>query len=146
MLKNETEIRFWNYTSACLKRHSIFPEMDTNATESVKCSSHAVTPLVSQNTFTILDIVINISLESPLALFGCVSNVINIAVYLKMGVAETTTMALSTIDLLGCAATFITVVCFNPFTLGWTLPSGAKLAEIAFGAFIVVYPSLNCGA
>ena len=111
--------------------------------------SSSVTPLVSYHTFVIFNIAINFFLESPLALFGCVSNAINIAVYLKMGMAETTTinfLALSTIDLLACATIFITVVTFNPFTLDWTLPSGGKLAEIAFAAFIVLYPCLGCGA
>ncbi|RUS74451.1 hypothetical protein EGW08_017789 [Elysia chlorotica] len=109
----------------------------------------AMSPLVSFYVYKLFRIVIDLALIFSLALFGCLSNVINIIVYLKMGLADTTTiniLALSTLDFLACATTLLTVMSFSPFTAGWTLPSGAGLLELGFGAFIVYYPAVTCGA
>ena len=110
-----------------------------------------VTPLVNHHTYTIFFIVLILVLKSPLAVVGCITNVINIVVYLKMGLGETTTiniLALSTFDLIVCITMFLNAVSLNPFTVtaDLRLPSGAPLAELGVCSAIVFYPCLGCGA
>ena len=143
--------QYWKHNTSCLRNSSSINESDIiTATSLVDAPLEAVgPPLVSFYTFTIFFAVLVFSLETPLALFGCFSNVVNIAVYLKMGVAESTTiniLALSAVDLLVCVSTLVTVLGCNPFVVSWEVPTGAKFSEIGVGAFIILYPCLGCSA
>ena len=148
MTSNEMAFQDWNDTDTHVG--DSFPNKShSNSTSMTTGLQHAVAPFVSYYTFTIVHTALNFLITCPVALFGCFSNVINIALYLKMGVAETTTiniLALSTVDLLVCATTFMAVISFNPLLASWKLPSGAEVTEIGFGSFIIAYPCLSCGA
>ena len=160
MTSNETvACSLWTLADECLKSplndktEDQYNRSDNAIVEGVgpPHGAFSITPLVSRHTYTIFFIVIVLALRSPLALVGCITNVINIVVYLKMGLGETTTiniLALSTFDLIACITMFLTAISLNPFTAAadLRLPSGAPLAELGFCSAIVLYPSLGCGA
>ena len=147
----------WNLTGKCLNASfnnltEVHHSDSNNATSGgPTLGASSITPLVSHHTYTIFFIVLLLFLISPLTLIGCITNVINIAVYLKMGLGETTTiniLALSTSDLIVCTTMFLKAISLNPFTAAadMRLPSGAPLAELGYCSAIVFYPCLGCGA
>lgn len=75
----------------------------------------ALNPLISQEAMFIFMIAVMDVFCSLVAIFGIVSNTINIIVYVKQGVKDGVTItfiALSAWDLANCALCLITVVCF----------------------------------
>ena len=148
MPTNETTAQYWNLDTGGVWS-ALVPETDSNESGVATGTPQGISPLVNPHIFLLFSLVIDLLLKNVVSLFGCCSNIVNIVVYLNMGLADTTTiniLALSVVDLLACATTVISMITLSPFTAGWTLPSGAPVRELAFAAFIVYYLSVTCSA
>ena len=148
MFINETTSQFWNLSGEYVEI-SIDIEPDSNDSVVSAAPLQTISPLVSFHTFKLFRILIDLILTNAMSLFGCCSNIVNIVVYLNMGLADTTTiniLALSVLDLLACSTTLIILISVNPLTASWTLPSGAPLLDLGFAALIVYYPCVACSA
>ena len=148
MSTNETTPHNWNLDTGIFWS-ALVPETECNQSGVATGTPQGIKPLVSPHILELFRLVFDLIVVNALSLFGCCSNIVNIVVYLNMGLADTTTiniLALSVVDLLACVTTLIHVITVSPFTAGWTLPSGAPVRELGFAAFIVYYLSVTCSA
>ena len=116
----------------------------TNGTE----RELSVTPIISAHVSWIIGYVSYV-LSILLGVVGIFSNTVNISVYWKMGLSETTNIsffALSIFDLLISLCTVMVEITFNPPVSLMTLPSGAPVSELGMGANFMLYACLTCSA
>ena len=108
-----------------------------------------ISPLISGYTTLIFGYVNALVLSVLTGVVGMFTNAVNISVYLKMGLTETTNISLfslSIADLFGCMSTAVTCLTVNRPIFDMKLPSGAKAREIGIGATFILYPCLGCSA
>ncbi|KAK3787955.1 hypothetical protein RRG08_008972 [Elysia crispata] len=116
----------------------------TNSTE----RELSVTPIISAHVSWIIGYVSYV-LSILLGVVGIFTNTVNISVYWKMGLSETTNIsffALSIFDLLISLCTVMVKITFNPPVSVMRLPSGAPISELGMGANFMLYACLTCSA
>ena len=118
----------------------------TNVTEK---SLQQISPIISAYVLSIIGYVNGFLLTTLVGVLGIVTNSVNICVYVKMGLSETTNISffsLSISDLLVSLSAVLVQLTYNPPVSVMTLPSGAPVSEIGMAACFIMFPSMGCSA
>ncbi|KAK3799583.1 hypothetical protein RRG08_053211 [Elysia crispata] len=118
----------------------------TNVTEK---NLQQISPIISAYVLSIIGYVNGFLLTTLVGVLGIVTNSVNICVYVKMGLSETTNISffsLSISDLLVSLSAVLVQLTYNPPVSVMTLPSGAPVSEIGMAACFIMFPSMGCSA
>ena len=119
----------------------------TTVVNTTKPERPFVTPLVSYRVYLLFALVNDHFLACSISLFGMFTNSANIAVFLRMGFAESTNIsffALSIIDLLICFYTFTGKLLYSYWL--YTLHGNYKTREAGHGSTFIAFATTGVGA
>ena len=104
-----------------------------------------ISQFVGYKTYILFPLINGFGLTNTIAVFGVFSNSLNIIVYLKLGLRETTNisfLALGISDWLFCVCSFLSVTCH----LSEISPYGAAMTNLDTEISVVTLPCLGLGA
>ena len=104
-----------------------------------------ITQFVSFNTYKVFLLINGFGLTGSISIFGIFSNSLNIIVYLKLGLRETTNIsffALGVADWLVSVCSSLTVISH----LQEISPYGAAVTHLDFQVSVVMFPCMGLGA
>ena len=126
--------------------HTVALTFLTNVTE--KIPQH-ISPIISAYVLSIIGYINGYVLTTLVGVLGVFTNTINICVYVKMGLSETTNISffsLSISDLLVSTSAVLVQLTYNPPVSVMKLPSGAPISEIGMAACYIMFPCMGCSA
>ncbi|KAK3795807.1 hypothetical protein RRG08_052240 [Elysia crispata] len=126
--------------------HTVALTFLTNVTE--KNPQH-ISPIISAYVLSIIGYINGYVLTTLVGVLGVLTNTINICVYVKMGLSETTNISffsLSISDLLVSTSAVLVQLTYNPPVSVMKLPSGAPISEIGMAACYIMFPCMGCSA